>query len=114
MTADEDRDRLAKQLLELPVHELVDVLRRVLPHYTEDEYGLRTTLVLATANKDEDVSDVPDLALVAWPDRDYYDGGLGPDQGLWEEGHCAKCATDLASNAKRAYCPACGARCALT
>ncbi|WP_258400977.1 hypothetical protein [Micromonospora saelicesensis] len=40
MSTDEDRERLAKQLVALPVHELVDVMRRVLPHYTEDEGGL--------------------------------------------------------------------------
>ncbi|MEV5767157.1 hypothetical protein AB0L34_21710 [Micromonospora sp. NPDC052213] len=116
MLTDEDRERLAGQLVALPVHELVDVLRRVLPSYTEagSGSGLRTTLVLATATQDEDQPDRPDLTLVAWPDRDRYDGGLGPDQGLWEDGHCAQCDVGVTSNAKRAYCPVCGSRCFLT
>ncbi|MEW2380246.1 hypothetical protein AB0883_29645 [Micromonospora sp. NPDC047812] len=114
MSTDEDRDRLAEQLVALPVHELVDVMRRVLPHYTEDEDGLRSVLLLATATIHEDAPDVPDLALVAWPDRDYYEGGLGADQGLWNEGDCAKCNTTVTSNAKRGHCPVCGSRCGLT
>jgi hypothetical protein len=98
----------------LPVHELVDVLRRVLPNYTEEGDGLRRTLVLATATEFDDELNGLDVALVAWPDRDYYDGGLGPDQGLWEDGHCGKCDTNVSSNAKRAYCPVCGSGCTLT
>ncbi|MER7589721.1 hypothetical protein ABTW72_19530 [Micromonospora sp. NPDC127501] len=114
MSTDEDRARLAEQLVALPVHELVDVMRRVLPHHTEDEGGLRSVLLLATATIDEDAPDVPELALVAWPDRDYYEGGLGADQGLWNEGDCAKCNTAVTSNAKRGYCPVCGSRCGFT
>ncbi|MFC4147739.1 hypothetical protein ACFO0M_15895 [Micromonospora mangrovi] len=114
MTTDEGRARLAEQLVALPVHELVDVLRRVLPHYTEDEPGLRTTLVLATATTDEDTPDVAELALVAWPDRNHHEGGLGADQGLWNEGDCATCAVTLTSNAKRGHCPVCGSGCGLT
>lgn len=102
---EKDRERLAEQLLALPVYELVDVMRRVLPHYTEDEYRIRTTLVLATATKYEDEPDALDVALVAWPDRDYYDGGLGLHQGLWEDARCAKCDTDVTSNAKRRVLP---------
>ncbi|MCW3844826.1 zinc ribbon domain-containing protein [Micromonospora yasonensis] len=113
MTTDEDRDRLAEQLVALPVYELVDVLRRVLPQYTEDHYGSRTELALAQVTDYEDEPGLQ-LELVAWPDRDYYDGGLGIDQGLWESGHCAKCDTEVASNAKRAFCPYCGSRCDLT
>ncbi|MEU8184598.1 hypothetical protein AB0B85_21380 [Micromonospora sp. NPDC049044] len=69
MSTDEDRERLAEQLVALPVHELVDVMRRVLPHYTEDENGLRSVLLLATTTTDEDPPHVRDLALVVWPDR---------------------------------------------
>ncbi|MFI7261187.1 hypothetical protein ACIBP4_02610 [Micromonospora maritima] len=113
MPTDEDRDHLADQLAALPVRELVDVLRRVLPRYTESSYGIRTVLVLAAATQYENEPGL-DLELVAWPDRDYYNGGLGPDQGLWEDGHCARCDTDVTSNAKRGYCPICGSRCTLT
>ncbi|MEO3775466.1 hypothetical protein ABGB16_01170 [Micromonospora sp. B11E3] len=95
------------------MRELVDVMRRVLPHYTEDHDGIRTTLVLAEATRFEDEPGL-EVELVAWPDRDYYDGGLGIDQGLWEQGHCTECDTGVVSNAKRAYCPYCGSRCGLT
>ncbi|MGC4897135.1 hypothetical protein [Micromonospora sp. DT31] len=114
MTTDDDRARLAVQLTALPVRELVDVMRRVLPHYTEDEAGIRSVLVLATATVDEDSPYVPDLALVAWPDRDHHNGGLGADQGLWNEAECARCETTVTSNAKRGFCPVCGSRCGLT
>jgi hypothetical protein len=114
MTTDEDRDRIARELAALPVAELVDVLRRVLPARVEESGGLRNTLVLATATTYEDEPDGIDLTLVGWPDRDYYDGGLGPDQGLWEDGRCARCDTGVTSNAKRASCPVCGSPCALT
>ncbi|WP_141908923.1 zinc ribbon domain-containing protein [Micromonospora sp. A202] len=113
MTTDEDRDRLAEQLVALPVYELVDVLRRVLPHHSQDRYGIRTELVLAEATDYEDEPGL-EVQLVAWPDRDYYDGDLGIDQGLWENGHCTKCDTEVVSNAKRAFCPYCGSRCGLT
>ncbi|MFC0550504.1 hypothetical protein ACFFHJ_06370 [Planotetraspora thailandica] len=114
MASDQERDQLAAQLMTLPVHELADVLRRVLPHYTEESNGLRTSLVLATATEYEDEPDGIDVTFVAWPDRDYYDGGLGPDQGLWEGGDCEQCHTEVSSNAKRAFCPVCGSRCELT
>ncbi|MEU7995226.1 hypothetical protein AB0B83_07785 [Micromonospora sp. NPDC049060] len=113
MSTDEDRERLAEQLMALPVRELVDVLRRVLPHFTEDQYGVRTTLTLAAVTDYEDEPGL-DVELVAWPDRDYYDGGLGIDQGLWENGRCARCDVEVTSNAKRAFCPYCGSGCALT
>lgn len=113
MSTDGDRDRLAEQLRGLPVRELVDVLRRVLPGRTEETSGLRTVLVLATATVCEDEAD-PTVEVVAWPDREYYEGGLGPDQGLWEEGRCERCGLDVTSNAKRAYCPVCASRCGLT
>ncbi|GAA4585837.1 hypothetical protein GCM10023194_29740 [Planotetraspora phitsanulokensis] len=114
VASDHERDQLAAQLMTLPVNELVDVLRRVLPQYTEEGNGLRTSLVLATATEYEDEPDGIDVTLVAWPDRDYYDGGLGPDQGLWEDGDCGKCGTEVSSNAKRAFCPVCGSGCGLT
>lgn len=107
VSTDEDRDRLAEQLVRLPVHELVDVMRRVLPHYTKERYGCHERLILATAYRCEEAPETV-LNLVAWPDRDYYDGGLGPDQGLSEAGPCSTCEIDVSSNAKRGYCPACG------
>ncbi|MEH1164644.1 hypothetical protein V6V47_04565 [Micromonospora sp. CPCC 205539] len=113
MSTDEERDRLAEQLAALPVHELVDVMRRVLPTYTEDRYGMRTNVVLASVTRcDQDPETI--LELVAWVDRDHYDGSLGIDQGLWENGHCSTCDIEVTSNGKRAFCPACGSAVALT
>jgi rubrerythrin len=115
VATDEDRDRLADQLKALPVRELLAVLRRVLPSHVEESDGLRTTLALATATVDEANPDgIAMVTLVAWPDREYYDSGLGPDQGLWEDGRCQRCGFDVSSNAKRAYCPVCGSKCELT
>ncbi|MEU5670176.1 hypothetical protein ABZ749_07335 [Micromonospora sp. NPDC047753] len=115
MSTDEDRERLAGQLMALPVHELVDVLRRALPHFTEEAYGMRTALNLASVTYfADDVEPGLNVELVAWPDRDHYDGGLGIDQGLWENGRCLSCDIEVTSNAKRAFCPYCGSACALT
>lgn len=98
----------------MSVCELVDVLRRVLPHHTQEDDGLRTVLTLAAAAVCDSESATPEIALVAWPDRDHYADGLGPDQGLWEQGHCGHCDIGVTSNAKRAYCPVCGFRVGLT
>ncbi|MFI6602970.1 hypothetical protein ACIBHX_42555 [Nonomuraea sp. NPDC050536] len=114
MSTDEDRVRLARQLERLPVHDLVDVLSRVLPQHAEDGNGLRTKLVLATATAYEQEPVGIDVTLVAWPDRDHYDGGPGPQQGLWEDGRCAQCDVEVSSNAKRAHCPVCNTPCTLT
>ncbi|MGW5560099.1 hypothetical protein ACWER9_23100 [Micromonospora sp. NPDC003944] len=115
MSTDEDRKRLAEHLTALPVRELVDVLRRALPHFTEESYGTRTALTLASVTRyADDVEPGLAVELVAWPDRDFYDGGLGIDQGLWENGHCVPCDIEVVSNAKRAYCPYCGSACTLT
>ncbi|MET8265575.1 hypothetical protein ABZU92_16475 [Micromonospora arida] len=115
MSTDEDRERLAGQLVALPVRELVDVLRRALPHFTEEAYGMRTALNLASVTYfADDAEPGLNVELVAWPDRDHYDGGLGIDQGLWENGRCVSCDIEVTSNAKRAFCPYCGSACALT
>jgi hypothetical protein len=114
VATDEVRDRLAEQLSALPVRELLDVLRRVLPQYVEESDVLRSSLTLARASVFDDEPVGVEVALVAWPDRDYYDGGLGPDQGLWEDGYCEGCRIVVSSNAKRAYCPLCGSPCQLT
>jgi hypothetical protein len=113
---DDVRQALADQLLELPTPELVDVLHRVLPAHASTSNGQTTTLVLAEVTQTESL-DHPDELLVqavAWPDRDYYDGGFGPEPELWENGTCANCHIDLVSTAKRGTCPVCGAACSLT
>ncbi|HEX5401105.1 MAG TPA: hypothetical protein VFX16_02245 [Pseudonocardiaceae bacterium] len=48
------------------------------------------------------------LRGVAWPDRDYYDGGFGPEPDLFENGFCEECGIEITSTAKRAFCPTCG------
>ncbi|WP_203924724.1 hypothetical protein [Rugosimonospora africana] len=120
MIGEDAREKLAHQLQELDVRELVDVLRRVLPAYTETANGLRNVLVLAQATVwDTDTPDgtqdtSTDLSTVVWPDAGYYGDHLGPDQGLWEEGSCRSCDLAVVSNAKRAHCPVCGTACYLT
>jgi hypothetical protein len=117
MAADEAREALADQLLDLPTPELVDVLRRVLPARASSHNGLTSRLVLAEVTRVN--GGVPgqegaNVAVVAWPDRDYYDGGFGPEPELWEQGTCTGCGLDVVSSAKRAMCPVCATRCQRT
>jgi hypothetical protein len=114
---DEDaRQALADQLLALPTPELVDVLHRVLPARTSTSHGQTTRLVLAGVTRTEGFNAPEDLIVqaVAWPDRDYYAGGFGPEPELWENGTCPSCRIELASSAKRAACPVCRTACSLT
>jgi hypothetical protein len=120
--SDDDREALASRLRSLSLPELVDVMRRVLPTHDnrEGRNGLTWFLVLAQAVKaDETVPVIAGeapvrLEVVAWPDRDYYDGGFGPDPNLYEDGTCPRCGIEVTSTAKRAFCPICGQRCELT
>jgi len=121
MTDDVERDKLAAQLAALPMRELLDVLRRVLPAQTDEMgSGLGHALVLAEATWSKDDANPAsradlELALIAWPDRAYYDHEpLGPDQGLYEEATCSGCAVNVTSTAKRAICPVCATTCYLT
>lgn len=117
MDADEVREALADQMLDLPTPELVEVLRRVLPARGSSGNGLARRLVLAEVTWVEGElvgQDGTNVAVVAWPDRDYYDGGLGPEPELWEQGTCTGCGLDVVSSAKRAICPTCATRCHLT
>lgn len=56
----------------------------------------------------------PFIQAVAWPDRDYYDGGFGSEPALYEQGSCTGCRLEVTSTAKRAICPLCGTVCHLT
>ncbi|TDC63920.1 hypothetical protein E1200_21275 [Actinomadura sp. GC306] len=117
MTDDDERDRLAEDLLRLSLPELVDVLRRVLPAHQEAGSFMSSALVLAQVSQPSGVDPVhghPSTELVAWPDRDFYDGGFGPEPGLWEQGTCPGCKVEVTSTAKRAFCPHCGTLCQLT
>jgi hypothetical protein len=117
MSGDDARQALADQLLALPAPELVDVLRRVLLTRTSTRNGQTTCTVLAEVMRQTDgLGDPQDLfvAAVAWPDRDFYDGGFGPEPELWEEGTCWGCGIEVTSTAKRAACPVCGTACELT
>jgi len=55
-----------------------------------------------------------DLAAVAWPDREHYGGGFGPEPELYEQGSCTGCGIEVVSSAKLAACPVCGTHCQLT
>ncbi len=93
-------------------------MRRVVPAYAESDGAMEARLLLAKVFWE--TADPPtatyawDVEAVAWPDRDHYGGGLGMDQGLWEEGQCRACGMVVTSSSKRAFCPVCGASCSLT
>jgi hypothetical protein len=119
--SDDERQALADRLRSLPIPELVDVLRRVLPaHDDNGRFGLTRKLVLAEAGiYDETVprtgdDRAADLEVVAWPDRDHYGGGFGPEPDLLEQGRCDQCGLDVTSTAKQAFCAVCGTLCYLT
>jgi hypothetical protein len=124
MTADEDhRQALADRLRDLSLPELIDVLRRVLPeHDVPSEEGRPPhRLVLAEATKVGDSGPKPDpydpavwIEVVAWPDSEYYDGGMGPTPHLFEGGTCRRCGIEVTCNVKRAFCSVCGDRVSLT
>ncbi|MCR6487300.1 hypothetical protein M8542_31175 [Amycolatopsis sp. OK19-0408] len=115
MTTDDERAALASGLSRLPLPELVDVLRRVLPAYAKPRGATPNTLCLAEVWWVSGRRDLgPSVDVVAWPDREYYDGGFGPASGNWESGTCPECGLDVVSTAKRAFCPACSTPCWLT
>ncbi|WP_131741483.1 hypothetical protein [Actinomadura roseirufa] len=117
MTDDDERDRLAQDLLRLSLPELVDVLQRVLPAHAERGTIVPSVLVLAEiswVSGGDSSSRELSIEGVAWPDRDYYDGGFGPEPALYEQGTCPVCQLDVTSTAKRAFCPQCGTLCQLT
>jgi hypothetical protein len=118
MTTDDEHEVLAQALSRLSVPELLDVMRRVVPTYAESDGAMESRLFLAQVAWE--AGDPPtgtaglDVEAVAWPDRDHYGGGLGIDQGLWEQGVCDGCGMAVTSSSKRAFCPVCGSRCGLT
>lgn len=117
MPDDATRQALADQLLALPTPELIDVLQRVLPTHASSHLGIARRLVLAEISWEADKLKSRqdwDVAAVAWPDRDYYGGGFGPEPELWESGGCTGCGVEVVSTAKRAACPVCGTPCQLT
>jgi hypothetical protein len=117
VVTDDERDRLARELLRLSLPELVDVLRRVLPAHARQSETMPSTLVLAEISRPAEAdrsSTQPFVEAVAWPDRDHYDGGFGPERANYEQGTCPGCRLDVTSTAKQACCPLCGTRCQLT
>src|SRR5215469_7477107 len=118
MSDDQARQALADELRALPTPELVDVLRRVLAVPASVDNGIAQRLVLAEVAWQEGrlrgADDWREFSAVAWPDREYYDGGFGPEPELGENGTCPGCGIEVVSTAKRAWCPVCGTRCQLT
>ncbi|WP_284748520.1 hypothetical protein [Amycolatopsis sp. RTGN1] len=115
MTTDGERAALAQELSRLSLVELVDVLRRVLPGHDERDVVMPSTLCLAEVSPVPARDDLPPVVeIVAWPDRDYYDGGFGGEPANREQGSCLACGLEVTSSAKRAFCPVCGTDCRLT
>jgi hypothetical protein len=117
MANDDERDLLAQALCRLSLPELVDVLRRVLPAHSDRDGVMASKLILAEVVWEQGEVPTPDqrfIEAVAWPDRTCYDGGFGPEPGLYEQGRCSGCSLDVISTAKRANCPLCGGLCLLT
>ena len=107
--------RLVAALSALPMAEFLDVMRQVLPVQAANDAdpAFRNDLMIVEVLTDLHDGEVVER-LVAWPDRNRNDGGLGIYQGLCEEGTCSGCLSTVTSSAKRAICPRCGAPCGLT
>jgi len=115
VTTDGERAVLAAELSRLPLPELVDVLRRVLPQHAEQDVVMPSTLCLAEVSPVPGRHDLPAVVeIVAWPDREYYEGGFGGEPANFEQGSCLACGIEVTSSAKRAFCPVCGSGCRLT
>ena len=110
MAGDTDLDGLAEQLRQLPLGQLLDVLRRVMPRHTQQSGRERTVLALARASTDDTEALVE---LVAWPDQQVF-AGFVPPHGLYQSGHCPRCRVALVGNVKSVRCPVCNAERGLT
>lgn len=106
MSDDAERERLAAELRGLPMRELLDVLRRVLPELDEGFPGSRTALMLAAVTANVEAPGLT-MEIVAWPDG-------GPDGDLCQVGTCRRCGFEITSTAKHATCPMCRSTCYLT
>lgn len=105
------REEIINHLQELPIEELIDILREVLPLQktgtsTPSSRADRLILAVASRNLDPDCASEPPCTLeaVAYPNPD----GLGPDWGLCQDGSCSTCRIPVCSNEKRGICPSCG------
>lgn len=118
MATEADRAALAEQISRLPVPEQIDVLRQILSaHDGSPENGLVNRWFLAVSTEYLGADDSEDrwaIEAVAYPDRDHYGGGHGPEPDLYASGQCPTCRIEVVSTAKAARCPRCGSPCLLT
>jgi hypothetical protein len=112
-----DRDAVGDYLSELPVEELVAVLRKVFETrqpMPEEASFCRNRFFLGIAwsellsDRGEPETWAPwRVEAVAYPDPSEYGESLGPDYGLCQEGTCATCSVAVRSNVKHGLCPVC-------
>lgn len=114
-----ERRQLVGELRELPVEELVAVLREVFdgrsPSPGEAAF-CRNRFFLGIASSDlESEEGEParwgewKIEAVASPDPAHYGGHPGPDYGLCQSGKCTVCRVAARSNVKNGLCAICGA-----
>ena len=49
-----------------------------------------------------------EISAISYPDKNEYDGGLGPFWNFCQESTCGSCGMEIRSNAKKAFCSICG------
>lgn len=119
-----DSDQLIDRLKELPVEELIAVLRAVFEDpkpWLEQTSYYRSRFFLGTASAElESDEGEPErwgpweIHAVAYPDPIHNGDGLGPTWGLCQEGPCSVCGVRARSNVKHGICSVCGASVGMT
>jgi hypothetical protein len=118
MVDEADLEGLVAGLVALPTPLRIEVLRQVFSA-TESEIrnGLTDRWYAGVAHTYDGYlsAEYPrETSVIGYPDRDFYDGGFGPEPELWESGSCPGCGAEVCSTAKRAVCPICGSMTSLT
>lgn len=96
---------VADALVALSVPERVEVLRQAFARTetaAHNQLSSHWFVGVATMYHGPGVDDQDrwTVAAVAYPDREYYDGGYRPEQDLFEDGTCERCGTPVESTAK--------------
>jgi len=113
-----DRKQISEYLRQLPVEELVAVLRDVFETrcpFPEEAAFCRSRFFLGVACSDLESDENENERwgrwrwdAVAYPNIAKWGDSLGPDYGLCQYGNCAGCGLTVRSNVKDGVCPICG------